>query len=176
MAKFPARQNDLVNNNSHGNGYIMRTSNPTVTFEGQPVACSDDPVIFADSTQSTILEGNACVMVNGKRIALLEDQTSEGGIINSSATTIQIDEGKPFVFIGSNVSIGKNVKFTCEPKETYNQHFIIYHDKTGEPLSNVLYRITTPQGVFQGNTDNKGRTTIVSSDNADEITIEIVKY
>ena len=83
-----------MSNNTHGNGQIS-TGDPTVLFEGQPVACAGDSTNFADSFQGTIIEGNACVVVNGKRVALLEDKTSEGGVISSSASTIQVDEGEP---------------------------------------------------------------------------------
>jgi hypothetical protein len=51
------------------------------------------------------------VLVNGKPVALLDGETHADGTISSAASTIHIEEGRPSVFIGNNVHIGKNVAF-----------------------------------------------------------------
>ncbi len=117
MTKSPARIKDRVINPYHGDG-LIDSGNPTVTFEGQPIACAGDYAIFEDGVQGVIIEGNACVMVNGKRIALLGDNTLLNGVICKGAKTIQVKEGKPFVFLGANVHIGKNVSFNCRSDTT----------------------------------------------------------
>ncbi|HVV68592.1 MAG TPA: PAAR domain-containing protein [Gammaproteobacteria bacterium] len=144
MAKIPARLNDVVSSSTHGNGSIISTST-TTTFQGQPVACAGDHVMFSDGTTATIIEGNACVEVNNKRIALINDTTQNDGIINSGATGIQVDEGDPFVFIGNNVEIGPNVIFSKTPMEFYDQYFQLISASTGQALPHIPYRIHTPQ-------------------------------
>lgn len=115
MSQNPARLNDSHDcpkndPSSHGNGKIITADN-TVLFQGQPIACEGHTIECEDGSKTTIQPGNACVVVNGKRVALVGDKTKHDGKITSGAESIHIDEGKPFVFIGSNVSIGKNVSF-----------------------------------------------------------------
>jgi uncharacterized Zn-binding protein involved in type VI secretion len=112
MTKAPARQNDQVSNDGHGDGYIS-TGAATVIFAGQPVACVGDVAKFSDRTAGAIKEGAACVVVHNKRIALIGDSTEKDGIINSGAAAIQVAEGEPFVFMGANVAIGAHVLFGC---------------------------------------------------------------
>lgn len=123
MSKNPARLNDShdcpkKDPNTHGGGKII-TADETVLFQGQPVACEGDTVKCQDGSSTTIQPGNACVMINGKRLALVGDKTEHDGKITSGADSIHADEGKPFVFIGANVKIGKNVSFNITKKEQH---------------------------------------------------------
>src|SRR4051794_29390416 len=113
MSKSPVRKSDAVTCDEHGEGEVI-TGDPTVLFEGQEVARAGDTVKYKDGTEKSIEIGNACVIVNDKRLALVGDKADSGGTLKAGASTIQVDEGDPFVFIGSNVTIGKNVSFNTK--------------------------------------------------------------
>jgi uncharacterized Zn-binding protein involved in type VI secretion len=168
MSKAPARLNDAVSNSEHGDGNITSGTN-TVTFEGQAAACEGDSVTFADETNGAIQQGNACVMINGKRVALVGDQTTEAGTLQQGASSIKIDEGDPFVFIGGNVEFGKNVFIKCKPRPAFNQHFALFDQKTGEAMTGVDYVLKTPsRGLIEGILCDAGKTSHVNADQSEQ--------
>jgi uncharacterized Zn-binding protein involved in type VI secretion len=121
MSKNPARLTDLhkcpkKEPTAHADGQIITSNMNNVIFQGQPVACEGDIVKCQDGSKTAIQSGKACVVVNNKRIVLVDDETKHGGKITSGASTIEIEEGEPFVFIGKNVMIGQNVYFGYKPK------------------------------------------------------------
>lgn len=97
---------------SHGNGKIV-TANNAVIFETEPVACAGDLIECHDGSKAVIQPGKGCVLVNNKRVALVGDQTDHHGKLTTGANSISIDEGEPFIKIGSQVKIVKNVVFKC---------------------------------------------------------------
>ncbi|MBS0351916.1 MAG: PAAR domain-containing protein, partial [Proteobacteria bacterium] len=109
MAKTPARLNDQTSHSSHGQGVVVVTEPTTTTFEGLPPACEGDLMQYPDGFNGVIPPGNACVVVNGRRLALQGDGDSANGNISTCSSNIQIEEGDPYVFIGNNVFIGPNV-------------------------------------------------------------------
>jgi uncharacterized Zn-binding protein involved in type VI secretion len=168
MSKVPARFNDAVSNSEHGDGNITSGAN-TVTFEGQAAACEGDSVTFADETSGAIQQGNACVMINGKRVALVGDQTTEAGTLQQGASSIKIDEGDPFVFIGGNVKFGKNVVIKCKPKPAFNQHFELFDQATNQPVSSLNYALKTAGNVTPGSVNDAGKTNLVSSHQSETV-------
>jgi uncharacterized Zn-binding protein involved in type VI secretion len=69
----------------------------------------------------------------------------------------------------SSVATASNDLFNA-----YDQHFLLQDERTGTPLSNVLYTITTEDGKqVEGRTDTAGKTQKVFSDTATiaEITV-----
>jgi uncharacterized Zn-binding protein involved in type VI secretion len=113
MPQPPVRINDPVGCDLHGDGHVI-TADATVTFEGQLVARAGDTVKYKDTIKKPIEEGNACVMINGQRLALVGDKAENKGKLKSGANTILVDEGDPFVFIGPNVNVGQNVSFAAK--------------------------------------------------------------
>lgn len=117
--KSPARLTDETNHNSNGQGTITTIGTPTTTFEGQPVACEGDTMEFGNGQTSLIPPGNGCVMINGRRIALMGDgDPGNTGMITLGAPTIQVAEGDPFAFLGENVQLGPNVEFNAKTQNS----------------------------------------------------------
>lgn len=110
MAKSPARLNDPHECPLHGSGKIV-TANSQVIFEGLPVACAGDKVECKEGSKTVIKTGQACVQVNGNRIALVGDETEHQGTLKNGANGIHVDEGDAFISIGTNVEVGANVFF-----------------------------------------------------------------
>lgn len=112
MSKPVIRINDIVTNSTHGNGQVI-TGNPLFLLDGQPVACEENEVSYPDGTHKKIVSGQACVSVNGRKIALQGDHTEDEGILNSSTNTLIVGEGELFIFLNTQISINRTtVHFT----------------------------------------------------------------
>ncbi len=179
MAKSPARLNDQSSHSSHGQGTVVVTEPTTMTFEGLPPACEGDLMQYPDGFTGVIPPGNACVVVNGRRLALLGDGNSGNGNISTCSSSIQVAEGEPRVFIGNNVFIGPNVFFgsnsQSEPSQSvFNQHFQFYDQKTGELMNGINYFIKTPTQGVRGISSPQAKTVYVMSNQAQEAELQIL--
>lgn len=142
---------------SHGRAYA---------FQGARVACRKDCIIADGFPRSTLTNGRPQVIHGMKTSAggpLLSTLNEVDGVGNASGEDIparfmQDDEGE---------WIGKM-------NEGYDQHFVLTDGQTGQALANRYYRMTCNGKISEGKTDSKGRTKKVSSDDAAEVTIEVM--
>ncbi|WP_426395748.1 hypothetical protein ACN9M1_15580 [Ralstonia sp. R-29] len=62
------------------------------------------------------------------------------------------------------------------PTLVYDQQFVLRDSRTGEPLSRLRYRITTGAGqVYEGTTDERGKTERVKTSGAEQLRLEILE-
>jgi uncharacterized Zn-binding protein involved in type VI secretion len=117
MSKLAARKGDEHScpkdePKEHGTGSIIEGS-PNVTFEGMPAARVGDKIECEDGSTTPIADTGSCLLINGKRAARIGDKTDHDGEITSSAGSVFIADGKPFIEFGNGIiiKIGKNVYF-----------------------------------------------------------------
>lgn len=101
---------------AHGQGKVV-SGQSSALFDGMPVACAGDMVQCADGSMTQILEGNACVKVNGKRVALVGDLTEHGGTLLTGASDIWIEEGDAFVELNGKIAVNSGTYFVCDSKQ-----------------------------------------------------------
>lgn len=96
----------------HRDGTIIGGS-PNVIIEGNPAARTGDKIQCEDGSTTAISPTAACVLINGKSAARLNDPSSHDGKIISSAGCVFIADGELFVELGDNgiIDIGENVFF-----------------------------------------------------------------
>ncbi|MET3132637.1 putative Zn-binding protein involved in type VI secretion [Oxalobacteraceae bacterium GrIS 1.11] len=73
--------------------------------------------------------------------------------------------------IGATTAIGLSPNE--DHTEKFDQHFQLHDEKTGEILKNRFYKIHCSMGIIEGHTDASGFTKKVTSNEAEEIKIEI---
>jgi len=132
--------------------------------------------IIADQNVKVISTKAGVELLAKTSIHLAADGTGielKGGNLNITLPgTLQIKAG--------NIKFLKGEKVETElPKlpregEFYDQHFQLVDEKTGEPLANVRYEMTTESGAKMiGVTNEKGLTRKVSSGTQERVKIEI---
>jgi GH24 family phage-related lysozyme (muramidase)/uncharacterized Zn-binding protein involved in type VI secretion len=117
MSKLAARKSDKHNcpkkePKAHGEGSIIKGS-PNVTIEGMPAARVGDKIECEDGSITSIADNESCLIINGKRAARLGDKSDHDGEISSSAGSVFIADGEPFIEFGDDIiiEIGENVFF-----------------------------------------------------------------
>lgn len=118
MSKPAARINDKHNCPKHNpiphsNGSII-TGSSNVKIGRQPAARLGDVIKCADGSKTKISKANACLLINNKPAARIDDVTDHDGIIITGFNTVLIADGEPFALIGDlgTIEIGENVSFT----------------------------------------------------------------
>jgi len=57
-----------------------------------------------------------------------------------------------------------------QAKDLYNEAFVLNHEKTGEPMANVPYRLESASGqILEGITDAEGRTQRLFTSKAEQV-------
>lgn len=108
--------------------------------------------------------GSANVLINGRAAHRLGDSTQHCGGAG------QLVEGSPDVIIGDEP---QEMSYERKP---YDQAFVLIDTHTGEPLSNVPYRLFMDNMmVATGKTDSSGRTSVIASNFPTTIRIEVVE-
>lgn len=112
---------------------------------------------------------------SGKGILL----TSGGGYIKIQDGNIeiacpgQIDLKAGLITTNSAASLSSQLPAMPELKAQYDEHFIL-HYSDGEPAKNLKYKITTEDGqVFQGISDETGKTKLCNTDSMKSLKIEV---
>lgn len=184
MYKNPVRLLDLhtcpnESPKKHGIGKVLQAESQ-IRFLEQAIACEGHKIRCQDKTYTNILPGNACVRVNGKKIALVGDKTDHKGTLKKGAETIYIQEGEPFVEIGAHTEVGAETYFGFESEITetwYDQHFVLRHSTTKEVLPYLSYRIIDSQGrIYRGISDHQGKTCRIFNDFAEKIFLETLEF
>lgn len=144
----------------------ITAGSPDVFIDGVPAARVGDPLEPHDKPNNPphprkIASGSTTVLVNGKPLAITGGEIDCGGVIIGSGT----------VFVGDIVpSAGEPLKIAS----LFDEGFVIRNEATGEPLSNVEYRIIRANGNIEyGKTDETGHTHVVSAFEEETVSIEV---
>lgn len=171
MARAVIRLGDYT---SHGGRVIEATAR--MTIDGIPVALWGDhcscPIDGHDNC--VICEGEPNAVFDGRPVALEGHKTSCGAsLIPSQLVRCNVS---PLVQrVASGIPMGAVSKVVSgSQEERGNQHFLLIDEKTGDPLINMTYEITTPSGEsVTGRTDDKGRTGLICGEIGEDTEIAV---
>lgn len=101
------------------------------------------------------------------RVADTTEHCGGSGLLISGSANVIIGD-----FGGANPAAGGST--TSEPVPAYDQGFILKNARSGAPVANRRYRITTADGrVVEGRTNARGRTSVVDSEAEGALEIEV---
>ncbi|MDF8330901.1 type VI secretion system PAAR protein [Aeromonas salmonicida] len=166
MSKHAAKVGNIGTDHEGFYPTPITAGSPDVFIDGIPAARVGDPLAPHDKPNHPphprkIASGSSTVLVNGKPLAITGGAVDCGGVIIGSGTVIVGDIAPPFVP-------------PLDIKGLFDEGFVIRNEVTGEPLSNVEYRIIRANGnVEYGKTDETGHTHIVSAFEEETISIEV---
>lgn len=109
-----ARQGDKHKCSEPGHkGGEIKEGSPNVFVNNQPVARVGDKITCDDGSHHVIKDSQACLMVNGKLVARINDGAGDHGHVATGEPTVTVADGRPAIQIGNKgtVNIGKNVNF-----------------------------------------------------------------
>lgn len=148
---------------SHG-GTVVGGA-PTASTMNKQIARVGDKVTCPKCGNNTIATGDSSMIVMGQPVARQGDKTACGAtLISSQSVTLgEHSSGGSGGLGGSNAS-----------KPPYDQQFQLL-DKSGNPVANANYKITSPSGVeVTGVTDSNGKTSRVVTDSAENLNVYLV--
>ncbi|MBA8735676.1 PAAR domain-containing protein [Chromobacterium violaceum] len=149
---------------------------PTLVVFGKPAAGVGHKVSCPKCKGTfVIVEGATNTSFMGKNVAIEGMQTSCGAtlIASQGQSTINVDSGAAAAITSSPAQIASALTAASASEKLFDQHFIV-HDKNGAPLPNWPYTIELANGqTISGKTDDMGKTSKVSSDAADSVTLHI---
>lgn len=166
MSKHAAKVGNIGTDHDGFPPTPITAGSPDVFIDGMPAARVGDPLEPHDKPNNPphprkIASGSSTVLVNGKPLAITGGDVDCGGVIIGSGTVIVGD---------ITPSAGSPLKITG----LFDEGFVIRNDITGEPLSNVEYRIIRANGNIEyGKTDETGHTHIVSAFEEETVSIEV---
>ncbi|MEN1929676.1 PAAR domain-containing protein [Luteimonas sp. MJ250] len=162
---------------THG-GRVLGGS-PFTSIEGKSVARMGDAVACPKCGPTTIVSGDATIVVDGQPLARHGDSTTCGAtLIAGSQVRAFIDSGAAAgsgaggtaVAAASAVAVASAVAAML----AYDEAFVLRSAATGKALANRGYRIICASGrTEEGVTDAEGRTAVVTSDATEALRIEL---
>ena len=158
-----------------GGGQVI-TGNNSFLVEGIPIACVGDKATCPKhQTVSTIIVGDPNMQVMGKAAARVNDALSCGcKLLPKQSLIVRDMAGGSTNSNGSSILSESNNTNNFLNSENYGHRFQLKDQLTGKPLSNVCYEINKNGETIHGTTDNQGFTELVTNNNAEEITINII--
>lgn len=165
-------------------GGVVVSASPNTSAHGKEVARMGDSVVcpIPGHGSCVIVEGDPTVTVDGSPIALQGHLTSCGASLISSLSRVAVSRGGDSspLHPGSQHSVSTRTaqrttlqqESTVESDKTFDLHFKIVSDKTGEPMANVGYQISLEDGTrVSGRTDENGLTEKIAASYAAVATI-----
>jgi len=129
---------------------------PSVFVNGRPAIRVDDPGIHAACCSANTWNaktGSKSVLINGRAAHRLGDLVTHCGGIGTSI------EGSPNVIVGSTAALRDSPPAS---RHSFDEHFILFDDRSGLPISDREYRIEVDDGrVISGFTCSLGKTQLV---------------
>lgn len=115
---------------------------------------------------STVVKSHDHIILEGKPVAYVGDQLTCGArilpqqshVVGESGVYDQSDQG------GNELA----------DVPIYGHRFQLKDELTNEPLSNICYEIIKNNKSFHGTTDKNGYTELITSDQAEEIRVNII--
>lgn len=170
---------------SHG-GEVIQGS-PVSDIHGKPIARIGDRVtcpLHGHGGITEIVSGDPTLIIDGKPVARNGDKTACGATLISSQATTTDDPGRGYssssnsaAAVASGSAFLRSSTASTSEAVRYDIHFLVQDNVTGDPLSNVPYRLTLPSGEeVVGSTDINGLTSTIASDTPQEATLEAPFY
>lgn len=116
---------------------------------------------------STVVKSHDHVIFDGKPVAYVGDQLTCGARILPQQSHVVGESGS--YYGGNNLADNKLVDTL-----NYGHRFRLTDKATNEPLVNICYEIIKNNQSFHGTTDKNGYTELITSDQAEEIRINII--
>lgn len=166
MSKHAAKVGNIGTDHEGFHPTAITAGSPDVFIDGIPAARVGDPLAPHDKPNHPphprkIASGSSTVLVNGKPLAITGGSVDCGGVIIGSGTVIVGDIAPP-------------AAPPLDIKGLFDEAFVLRNEVTGEPLSEVEYRIVRADGKAEyGKTDTQGRTHIVSAFEEETVSIEV---
>lgn len=160
----------LGDRTSHGG--VVVSGDPAWKIDGQPIARVGDKVTCPRCKKETTIVSSRfpAVTDGGKAVAYDQDVTDCGAVLysrhNNHAGWGSKGANDPASTVNPNL-----------PREapSFQEHFVLRNNKTGETLAGVPYTIKTGDGkVFEGTTDAEGRTDVVWTNSP--LPVEVVAH
>ncbi|MPW45514.1 PAAR domain-containing protein [Acinetobacter guerrae] len=121
---------------------------------------------------STVIKSHDHIIIDGKSVAYAGDKLTCGATIQPQQSHVVGDSGSYYSHSQNSNTMNNFVEQT---KKQYGQKFLIVDEETGKPLINVCYEISMTGIVMKkGHTDGNGYTEAITSENPDEIEINIL--
>ena len=144
---------------SHGGE--VQTGDETWIVQGRAVACLGDQVSCPRCQRTVTIATSRFpfITINGRIPAFEGDLTDCGAILHS--------RHNEHAGWGEGAGAANATVATPPPPDVHvpprcQEHFVLRHAQTGEPLANLRYTINTREGArFDGETDAEGRTRVV---------------
>lgn len=152
-------------------GYVLEGRGTTYNEKGKPYARKEDLATCGNCKGAFRIYGTASEWIDGG-LPLVKDRDR---VLCPCGNNFVLAAGTSTSFYSKGSSVGRT---TITPRPTsrvmYDQHFMLTNERTGKPLVDVPYRITTEDGgALEGRTDSQGRTFKVSGDQVVTATIHI---
>ena len=124
----------------------------------------------------SIIEGSDLCVVDGVPISYDGALTSCGASLIATQQTATVDtrSGSGIAFRPVMDSLAAAGATLGAELETYDQHFHLHDEASGEPLANRRYRITIDGKTFEGVADGDGKTKVVSANSAIGARLEVL--
>jgi len=124
----------------------------------------------------SIIEGSDLCVVDGVPISYDGALTSCGASLMATQQTATVDirADSGIAFRSAMDSLAAVAALPITAPETYDQHFHLLDEASGEPLANRRYRITIDSKTFEGVSDGDGKTKVVSAQSAIGARLEVL--
>ncbi|MEJ5139240.1 MULTISPECIES: PAAR domain-containing protein [Acinetobacter] len=152
-------------------GGIIRATQMSASQMGSLFLVADDGHFCPKcKCWSKIIKSHDHIIFDGKAVAYVGDQLTCGAKILPKQDHVVGDSGSPYYSANRNNVMKNSFIDTL----AYGHRFQLTDEATNEPLANICYEIIKNNEFFHGTTDKEGYTEIISSDQADEIQINII--
>lgn len=166
---------NAVNLFTHSGGIQAIAANGPVSLQ----AHTDQLEILADKAV-TIISVNDCIEIKAsQKITLQAGQSSitlDGGNITFACPGNFTVKGGQHVFDAGARKVATPTSLPDTRLKLYDEAFVVTDHDTGEPIPHHPYRIKRVDGTYEeGTTDEKGQTHLVSTAEAEELILEVLK-
>jgi uncharacterized Zn-binding protein involved in type VI secretion len=133
-----------------------------------------------------IVSGDPTLIIDGQPLARHGDKTSCGAMLLSTQVTTTVDGGdgtgggrKPSsgALASSAASSSLGHLMQAPPAESFDLHFLVKDEDSGDPMANVPYKLTLETGrSITGTTDKDGLTQVIGANEPITAKLEVPFY